>query len=68
MLNYLRKLILKKQHKAVPISVTVKKKPPIYPPKKYVLSKKFKIFNELDLQYESYGNKNPKIFFYVIRS
>ena len=67
MLNYLRKVILKKQHKAVPIDLPNTKNPPIYPPKKYILSKKMKKFYELDLQYESYGKKNPKIFFYVIR-
>ena len=67
MLNYLRKVILKKQHKAVPINLPNTKNPPIYPPKKYILSKKMKKFYELDLQYESYGKKNPKIFFYVIR-
>ena len=67
MINYLRKIILKKQHKAVPISVPKKKALPINSPKKYVSTLIKNKFNELNLQYESYGKKNPNKFFYIIR-
>ena len=67
MLNYLRKIILKKQHKAVPISLPKKKALPINSPKKYVSTLIKNKFNELNLQYESYGKKNPNKFFYIIR-
>ena len=67
MLNYLRKIILKKQHKAVPIVFPKKKTSPISSPKKYVSTLVKNKFSELNLQYESYGKKNPNKFFYIIR-
>ena len=63
MLNYLRKIILKKQHKAVPISLPKKKALPINSPKKYVSTLIKNKFNELNLQYESYGKKILISFF-----
>ena len=57
MFNYIRKIILEKQHKAKPIKM------PVY--RQQIVKKE--IYNELNLQYKSYGNKNPNKFFYIIR-
>lgn len=67
MLNFLRKIILEKQHKAKPINLKKKNLAPISPPKKYILKINKKKLKELDLQYVSYGKKNPNKFFYIIR-
>ena len=67
MLNFLRKIILEKQHKAKPINLKKKNLAPISPHKKYILKINKKKLKELDLQYVSYGKKNPNKFFYIIR-
>tara|TARA_B100000579_G_scaffold343016_1_gene295210 strand:- start:747 stop:1862 length:1116 start_codon:yes stop_codon:yes gene_type:complete len=67
MLNYLRKVILKNQHKAKPINLYIKKIEPLCPSKKYIPKFKKKKLRELDLQYLTYGKKNKNKFFYLIR-
>tara|TARA_B100001059_G_C17773191_1_gene549687 strand:+ start:361 stop:1479 length:1119 start_codon:yes stop_codon:yes gene_type:complete len=67
MLDYLRKKILNKKHKARPIELKKKKLKSLISPVKYsskLIPKKFK---ELNLQQVSYGKKNPNKFFYIIR-